>query len=144
MYRMMLEEGLNVAAGTDWYVGHLNPWHNMYYMVTGRNVRGVEVNAGQTVTRVQALRMYTMGSAWANKSEKILGSIETGKLADLVVLSADPVGGSDQDLLTMRSMLTLVNGKVVYADAAFMRCDKADRKGRWFGTRTSDACRKRG
>ncbi len=85
-------------------------------MITGRTISGALVNDGQQITRLEALRMYTMGSAWTALEEDQLGSIEVGKLADLVVLDADFLNVPDDEIDDIAAALTLVGGAVVYDD----------------------------
>ena len=61
-------------------ISALNPWLMLYYMTTGKNSSGVVINAGQTLTRQEALRLYTVENGWFSKEEDKLGSIEPGKL----------------------------------------------------------------
>jgi predicted amidohydrolase YtcJ len=74
---------------------------------------------GQQISRLEALRMYTIGSAWLSFDDDRLGSIEPGKLADLVVLSDDPLKASDDELRKIRSVLTLQAGKIVHGAVRF-------------------------
>jgi predicted amidohydrolase YtcJ len=115
-WRTLLDTpGLRVGAGTDAaHSGPFNPWLNMYYMTTGRNNAGHVVLTGQKISRLEALRIYTKGSAWHTFDEHHLGTIEPGKLADLAVLNADPLTVSDDRLRTMGSSLTLQAGRIVY------------------------------
>ena len=86
----------------------------MYYMTTGRNNAGDVLNPGQTISRLEALRLYTIGSDYLSFDDDRLGTIEEGKLADLVVLSDDPLTVSDDRLRKISSVLTLQAGKIVY------------------------------
>jgi predicted amidohydrolase YtcJ len=117
-FRMLVESGIHVGYGSDGgTVAPLNPWAHMYYMVTGKNSAGYLVAAGQTLTRMQALRMYTASNPWFTKDETKLGSIEVNKLADLVVLSADYLDETavpDEAIKKVNSVLTIVGGKVVH------------------------------
>ena len=123
-YRSILDTGLRASAGTDAAgVSPLSPWLSIYYMVTGKNAAGEPVNDGQQITRIEALRLYTMGSAYQSFDEDTLGSIETGKLADLVVLDADYLEVSDEELREIASVLTLIGGRVVWAEGEFGELD---------------------
>jgi predicted amidohydrolase YtcJ len=85
--------GIRLGGGTDaTNVGALNPWLMIYYMTTMRNNAGTAATPdGQQISRLEALRMYTIGSAWLSFDDDRLGSIEPGKLADLVLLRNDPL-----------------------------------------------------
>ncbi len=119
-FRSIVDAGLRASAGTDAAgVSPLSPWVSIYYMVTGKNAAGEVVNDGQQITRMEALRLYTMGSAYQSFDEDTLGSIEAGKLADLVVLDADYLDVPDEALRDLSSLLTIVGGRVVWAEASF-------------------------
>ena len=106
--------GLIVGAGTDaTNVAAQNPWLIIYHMVTGRNNAGTVTNAGQQITRLEALRMYTRGSAYLTGDDEDLGSIEEGKLADLVVLNDNYLKVPDERIKKLSSDLTFVGGRVV-------------------------------
>ena len=121
-FRMLVESGIHVGYGSDGgAIAPLDPWPHMYYMVTGKNNAGQLVAAGQTLTRMQALRMYTSSQPWFTRDEAKLGSIEAGKLADLVVLSddfLDPDGVRDEAIKRITSVMTIVGGKVVHDSGA--------------------------
>jgi predicted amidohydrolase YtcJ len=120
-WRKLLNAGIQLGGGTDaTNVGALNPWLMIYYMTTMRNNAGIAATPdGQQITRLEALRMYTIGSAWLSFDEDRLGSIEPGKLADLVVLSDDPLKVSDDELRKIKSVLTLQAGKIVHGAVRF-------------------------
>jgi len=115
-WRKLVDAGIRLGGGTDaTNVGALNPWLMIYYMTTMRNNAGTAATPdGQQIGRLEALRMYTIGSAWLSFDDDRLGSIEPGKLADLVVLSDDPLTVSDDNLRKLRSVLTLQGGKIVH------------------------------
>jgi cytosine/adenosine deaminase-related metal-dependent hydrolase len=86
-------------------------------MVTGKALDGSLINGGQQLTRMEALRLYTAENGWFLKEEASLGTIEAGKLADLVVLSDDyfdPKRVPDDAIGRIKSALTVVDGKVVH------------------------------
>jgi predicted amidohydrolase YtcJ len=116
-YRDIVNSGVQVGAGTDGtMISPLTPWATLYYMVTGRDVTGTLVNAGQTLTRTEALQMYTRGSSWFTFNDDKVGSIEPGKLADLVVVSDDYLSVPDIELRSLTSVLTIVGGQIVHVD----------------------------
>ena len=92
----------------------------LYYMTTGKNSTGVLINAGQTLNRDEALRLYTVANGWFAKEESKLGSIEEGKLADVVVLNDDYYSVPDESLKKLGSILTIVGGRIVH-DAGVLR-----------------------
>ena len=107
--------GVSVGGGSDaTNVGPLNPWLMMYFMTTGKNNAGIAINAAQNCTRLEALRMYTTGSAYFAFDDAKLGSIEKGKLGDLTVLSDDPLTVSDEKFKRLSSRLTLQGGRIVH------------------------------
>lgn len=116
-----LRVGVKVGAGTDAHrVMSYNPFTSLQWLLDGKTVAGVGIGGmTEAPSREDALRLYTMGSAWFSKDETKRGSLEVGKLADLAVLSKDymtvPVG----DVGTIESVLTMVGGKTVYSAAPF-------------------------
>ncbi len=117
-FRMLVESGIHVGYGSDGgTVSPLDPWPHLYYLVTGKNNAGQPIAIGQTLTRMQALRMYTANQPWFTKDEDKLGSIEVDKLADLVVLSDDFLDSHrvrDEAIRRITSVLTIIGGKIVY------------------------------
>jgi predicted amidohydrolase YtcJ len=118
--RMILDSGIHVGAGSDAaQISTLNPWLIIYYMVTGKNSSGVLINDKQQITRAEALRLYTADNGWFLREENQLGSIEVGKLGDVVALSEDYFDAAkvpDEAIKKLKSVLTVVDGKVVYED----------------------------
>jgi len=91
----------------------------IYFMVTGKNAAGTLINDGQQISRETALRLYTANNGWFFHEEDKLGSIESGKLGDLVVLSDDYFDShkvADDGIKQMHSVLSVVDGKVVYSE----------------------------
>jgi predicted amidohydrolase YtcJ len=116
--RTIVDSGIKVGAGSDSaQISTLNPWLVIAYMVTGKALDGSLINAGQQLTRMEALRLYTAENGWFLKEEATLGSIEAGKLADLVALSDDyfdPKRVPDDAIRKIRSVLTVVDGRIVH------------------------------
>jgi predicted amidohydrolase YtcJ len=126
LYPQILASGIPAGMHEDGvHIAPHNPWFALHYATTGLNVLGQQINPGQQITRQQALHAYTRGNAWYMNRENELGSIEKGKFADLVVLDRDFFGVSDADARKVRSVLTVVAGKVVY-DAGVVHFDRDD------------------
>ena len=86
-------------------------------MVTGKNSAGETINPGQQITRIEALRLYTADNGWYTHEQDQLGTIEPGKLGDLVVLNADYFDAnkvSDEGIKKLKSVLTVIGGRIVY------------------------------
>jgi hypothetical protein len=112
--RTYLDAGLPVSSGTDAPVVPYPPLWTLYHFVTRDTITGGVMGRNQRVSREEALRMATMGNAWLMFEEDSKGSIEPGKLADLVVLSEDPLTCPEPRLRDAQVMLTMVGGRVVY------------------------------
>ncbi len=117
-YRTIVDSGIHVGAGSDAAaVSVFDPWLEIYYMVTGKNSAGELINDKQQLTRQEAMRLYTANNGWFLHEEDKLGTIEPGKLGDVVVLSDDyfdPKKVSDEGVKKLKSVLTVVDGRVVY------------------------------
>jgi predicted amidohydrolase YtcJ len=95
-------------------IAPMNPWLHMYFATTGLNTKGVLINPGQQITRQEVLSLYTRQNGWFLREEDQLGTIEDGKLADLVVLNSDYFTVPNEGLKKIRSVMTIVDGKIVY------------------------------
>jgi len=116
-----LKMGLHVGAGTDAHrVMSYNPQVALQWMVDGKTVAGTATRGpDETPTREQALRLYTLGSAWFTHDDGKRGSLEPGKLADLAVLSKDYLTVPAEEIGATESLLTMVGGRIVYAAGPF-------------------------
>jgi len=121
--RRMLELGVPVGAGTDaTRVSSYNPFVSLYWLVTGNTVGGLNLYPeNNRLDRMEALRLYTVGSSWFSTEEGKKGAIAPGQLADLAVLSADYFSIPDEEIKGLESVLTMVGGKVVYASGEFSK-----------------------
>jgi predicted amidohydrolase YtcJ len=104
----------NLGAGTDFPVNPINPFLNMYIMVTRKDPNGNVYGASEAISREEALRLYTSAASRYTFEEARKGTIEPGKLADLVVLSADYVAIPEAQIKDIKADMTLVGGKVVF------------------------------
>jgi predicted amidohydrolase YtcJ len=113
--------GVTIGGGTDAHrVASYNPFTALQWFADGKTVGGVAIRGPEeTPSREDALRFYTLGSAWFSHDEDKRGSLEVGKLADLAVLSADYLTVPTKEIGRIESLLTLLGGKVVYAAAPF-------------------------
>jgi predicted amidohydrolase YtcJ len=117
----MLSMGIPVGAGTDaTRVASFNPWVSLSWLVSGRTVGGLSLYPeANRLDRATALRLYTQGSAWMSGEEEKKGAIAIGQLADLAVLSADYFTIPEEEIKHIESVLTVVDGKVVFAGDGF-------------------------
>ena len=114
--RMYLDAGLQVSSGSDAPVVPYPPLWTIYHFITRDTITGGVLGADQRVTRQQALRMATINNAWLNMEERTKGSIEPGKLADLVILNEDPLTCPESRLRDARVLATIVGGTIVAGD----------------------------
>ena len=117
VWRKLLSSGARVINGTDAPVEDLSPIQNFHATVTRQDAMGRPrggFDPDQRLSREEALRTMTRDAAYASFEESRKGSIEVGKLADLVVLSRDILSVPDEELLGTRVLATIVNGQVLY------------------------------
>lgn len=119
--------GVVIGAGTDAHrVASYNPFTALQWFLDGKTVAGVAIRGPEeTPTRAEALRFYTLGSAWFSHDDGKRGSLEAGKLADLAVLSKDYMTVPVDQIGGIESLLTMVGGKIVYASAPFAAAGEA-------------------
>lgn len=123
--RTWLDAGVHTAMNTDHMFGMdpdtalnpFNPFLTMYAATTRRTEGGQVLGADQRVTREEALRMMTVEAAYLSFDEGNRGSIEAGKLGDLVILSDDPLTCTPEQLRAVKADATVLGGKVVYERA---------------------------
>jgi predicted amidohydrolase YtcJ len=114
-FRTIVDHGIQAGIhGDGVHIAPLNPWLHIYFAVTGVNSFGARVNGDQQVTRQEALRLFTRGNSWFLRMEDRIGTIEPGKLADLVVLNRDYFAVPDAEIKQIRSVMTVVDGRIVH------------------------------
>jgi predicted amidohydrolase YtcJ len=109
-----LKSGLKPAASSDCPVVPCNPLVGIYAAVTRKAENSQPLSPKEAISAEQALRMYTLAGAYASFEEQLKGSIEVGKAADLVVLSADPTKVVSEELKDIRVEKTIICGEVVW------------------------------
>jgi predicted amidohydrolase YtcJ len=121
--RRMLELGVPVGAGTDaTRVSSYNPYLSLYWLITGKTIGGLSLYPEENrFDRGEALKLYTLGSSWFSTENGKKGALAPGQLADFAVLSADYFSVPEEDIKRLESVLTVVDGKVVYATAEFSK-----------------------
>src|SRR5206468_4988237 len=113
-FRRVQASGILWGLGSDaTAVTPSNPFYTLGFAVTGRMIGGREVNR-QTITREEALIAHTRSNAWFIFQESNLGSIQSGKYADLLVLDRDYFLAPAQQIKDIKPLLTMVGGKIVY------------------------------
>jgi len=116
-FRSLLDSGATVAFGSDWFVAPATPLEGIYGAVTRRTLDGKNPEGWvpeQKITVEDALKAYTISAAYASFEEDIKGSLETGKLADFVVLASDITAIDPVEIWEMKVQQTWVGGKKVF------------------------------
>jgi predicted amidohydrolase YtcJ len=126
--RSMFNAGIVVAGGSDHMIrfdsrkaiNPYNPFFEMWMAITRRTVDGAIFHPEQAVTRMEALRMWTLNGAYLSFEERSKGSIEPGKLADMVVISKDFLACPVDQIKDIEALTTIVDGRVVYGNPAML------------------------
>ena len=114
LWRQLIDSGAIVTNGTDVPVEDIDPIASFYASVSRRMPNGEVFYPGQRMTREEALRSYTLNNAYAAFEEEEKGSLEVGKLADVVVLSQDILTVAEEEIPSTRVDYTIVGGEVRY------------------------------
>ena len=114
VWQKLMKSGALIANGTDAPVEDVDPIPNFYASVTRQPKSGPAFFPDQKMTRMEALKSYTINGAYADFEENLKGSLVPGKLADVTVLSKDIMTIPDADILTTKVTSTIVGGKVLY------------------------------
>jgi len=118
----MLAAGLPVGGGTDaTRVASYNPFVSLYWMITGKTLGGQSLYDDENrLERETALYLWTKGSSWFSGEDHAKGALQVGELADLAVLSDDLMQVDEEEIKNLYSVLTIMDGKIVHADAEFL------------------------
>jgi predicted amidohydrolase YtcJ len=120
-WRSVLRTGAHLPISSDFPGETLNPFYGIYAAVTRQDPEGKPEGGWypeQRMTLEEALRGYTIEAAYAEFEEREKGSIEKGKLADLIVISKDLAKVAPRELLSIRVLKTFIDGKLIYAAEA--------------------------
>ena len=123
-WRSILSAGGRIAFGTDCPVEPMDPMEGLYAAVSRKERAGGDGKGWipeEKLTMQEAIELYTLGSAYATFEEDIKGSIETGKLADLVVLSRDLMEVPEHQIIQTEVVYTIFDGKVIYENSGLSR-----------------------
>jgi len=110
-YRTILQHGIHIAGGTDWSLEPRDQFFYMWVAITRKTIDGEVVGADQKLTREEALRFHTIWAAYSTYEENVKGTLEPGKFADLVVLSADYWTVPQDQIRDITPLLTMVGGQ---------------------------------
>ncbi len=116
-WKAVLDGGGRLAFGSDWPVVTLSPWPGLQVAVTRQDLEGRPEGGWlprHKVSLAEAVRAYTLGGAWAMHREKDEGSLEAGKVADLIMLSQDIFEIDPHAIAGTKVLLTMVGGRIVY------------------------------
>lgn len=117
IFKTMRNLGIKVSGGSDAPVVHFNPFENIYSAVCRKDLQGYPEGGYMPEEKMSvkdALKMFTIDSAYCSFEENIKGTLEIGKLADLVVLSEDIFNVKEDKIKDIEAILTMVNGEIVY------------------------------
>ena len=120
--------GGHLAFGSDWPVVTLNPWEGVQNALTRKTREGMPAAGfvpNERITLEDTIKAYTLGAAFAGRREKTEGSIEPGKLADLIVLSQDLFKIDPSQTAKTKVLLTMVGGRVAYRAANWLSASRA-------------------
>lgn len=117
-WRTLLDAGAKLAFGSDWSVEPLDPMRGLYSAVTRKSIEFDVPEGGwfpeQKLTMAEAVTLFTKGAAYASFEEDLKGSLEPGKLADLILLSRDLFTVEPKEILTTEVLMTVLGGRVVH------------------------------
>lgn len=123
--RALLDAGLPVGVGSGATERtSMDPWVTLYWLVTGRTLGGTTLYpAEQRLDRATTLALHTRGNTWFSREEGSKGQIDVGQLADFAVLTHDFFEVPDEDIRHIAATLTVMDGRVVFADGDFLALD---------------------
>jgi predicted amidohydrolase YtcJ len=121
IWKTLAQANARLAFGTDWPVESLNPMEGIYSAVSRKSISDKAGNPwllDESLSVMEAIEFYTLGSAYASFEEDIKGSLQVGKLADIVVLSKDIFTIPEEEILNTAVVYTILGGKIIYSSEA--------------------------
>lgn len=121
-FKSMIKNNVKIGLSTDSPVEPLNPWETVYAAVTRGSRHQIELSEytpDEALTVQEALHYYTKGAAYFFFEEERVGTLERGKYADFIIIDKDPLSIRVDELLTIKNLMTVVSGKIVYCDDSF-------------------------
>jgi hypothetical protein len=113
-HKTMIEMGIIAGGNSDCPVTYYSPFVQIYEAVTRKTGSGEVVSPEECISVMDAIRIYTWNGAYLGKDEDKLGSIEPGKLADIIVLDRDILTTPEEEIKDVQVLTTIVEGKIVY------------------------------
>jgi predicted amidohydrolase YtcJ len=113
-HRTLIDHGIPAPAHSDCPVCSPNPWLGIYGLVTRKSSGGQVLYADEGITPLEAIKAYTIDGAYSAWEEETKGSIEPGKIADLIVVDRDPMTIPPEELKDVKTVMTVVDGKILY------------------------------
>lgn len=121
-HRSLIDKGIIAPGHSDASICDPNPWLGIYSLVTRKTSSGQVLYKPEGITPLEAIKAYTIDGAYAAWEEDVKGTIEVGKLADIIVLDMDPFTIDPEDLKKVKTLITVIDGKIVYNRLGV--CDK--------------------
>jgi predicted amidohydrolase YtcJ len=121
-FKSLIKSQVKIGFSTDCPVEPLNPWRTIYAAITRGRREGIELSKytqDEALALPEALHYYTKGAAYFFFEEENTGILEPGKYADFIALDRDPFEVSLDELLSIKTLLTVISGRVVYQDKFF-------------------------
>jgi hypothetical protein len=112
--RSFLDAGIKVSAHSDHIASPYPPLMGIHALVNRKSAKGVPIGASQKISVMEAIKLYTVNAAYQSFEEDVMGSIEPGKFADMVVLGKDILTVPTETIIDIPVDITIVGGKVAY------------------------------
>lgn len=122
--RDYIDQGIIAAGGSDAPVTDINPLLGIHVAVNRKSQSGMDIGSSQCISVMEAIKLYTWNGAYASFEENIKGSIEVGKLADLVVLNDSILNVSPDQIKDLKVEITMIDGEIIYSKENFVELNR--------------------